>query len=386
MKSIKSIILTVAFVSGLLSGCSVFEKKIEKEIIFEPQIADPVSLIVDGNLVPKQTIDVVSLISEQIDVFLVKEGDNVNKGDVILKMKGVEGLQTKISSAELEILQAKTELADLERVSKLDFNHANFNLSQAEIDLIEAQEFYKPFENDDYQKKIDDAKVEVNNLEDDLSDANDGLDSYKDLDEDNSLRINAENKVSDLEERLEDSIRKRDRLIFEKENAQSRVLTAEESVKEARYLTDQKLDGVDKTKLELVQAQLAKAQADYDAAQKSLDHFEIQAPFTGKIMHTFVDSGDTVIASQPLFTIADTSDWFVETSDVTELDISQVLIGEEVRLKADAYPEIDYSGKVEKISDWFYEKGGEIHYQVRILLLNPDPFLRWGMTFEVTFP
>ena len=43
------------------------------------------------------------------------------------------------------------------------------------------------------------------------------------------------------------------------------------------------------------------------------------------------------------------------------------------------------TGTVEEISNVFEEKRGDITYTVRLLLQNPDPALRWGMTVVVTF-
>ena len=40
---------------------------------------------------------------------------------------------------------------------------------------------------------------------------------------------------------------------------------------------------------------------------------------------------------------------------------------------------------LKEISDVFEEKRGDITYTVRLLLSNPDPALRWGMTVVVTF-
>ena len=98
------------------------------------------------------------------------------------------------------------------------------------------------------------------------------------------------------------------------------------------------------------------------------------------------EQGDTVVPGQPLIIIGDVSQWYLETTGLTELDVNNIVIGDKVTLTADALPAHQFSGRIEKISDWYYEKGGDIHYQVRILLLNPDPGLRWGMTFAVEFP
>ena len=386
MKRVKSFILIILVTSTLLAGCSLFSKDTNNEIVFDPVVTETGKLIVDGMLVPKQTSQILASVNEQIETLFVSEGDSVNQGDLLLKFEGGEAVQAKISAAELEILQAKTDLDALNRLSAIELNKARINLAQAELALIKAQEVFKPFDTDDYQKKIDDAKVEKNDIEDDLATANDNLDTYKDLDEDNYLRVNAEKKVNDLELKLEDSQRKLDQLIHEKEKAQSELSLAEVTVTEARFQVDQKINGADEIKMALLKESLAKANSDYDAANQALNKIEIQAPSSGKIMHVFIEQGDTVVPGQPLIVIGDVSQWYVETTGLTELDVNNIVIGDKVTLTADALPDQQFSGTIENISDWYYEKGGDIHYQVRILLLNPDPGLRWGMTFAVEFP
>jgi hypothetical protein len=54
-------------------------------------------------------------------------------------------------------------------------------------------------------------------------------------------------------------------------------------------------------------------------------------------------------------------------------------------LVPDAIPDLQMEGQVEAIKDVFEEKRGEITYTTRILVKNPDPRLRWGMTVVSTF-
>ena len=89
--------------------------------------------------------------------------------------------------------------------------------------------------------------------------------------------------------------------------------------------------------------------------------------------------------------VADESAWYVETDDLTELDVVKVALDQKATIVADALPDVEMTGKVTEISDVFSQKGGDITYKVRILLETGaggaiDPRLRWGMTVEVTFP
>ena len=56
--------------------------------------------------------------------------------------------------------------------------------------------------------------------------------------------------------------------------------------------------------------------------------------------------------------------------------------GQSASIVPDALPELTMTGQVESIADTYAEKSGDITYLVRILLKDPDPRLRWGMTVE----
>ena len=83
--------------------------------------------------------------------------------------------------------------------------------------------------------------------------------------------------------------------------------------------------------------------------------------------------------------VADTSQWYIETSDLTELEVVDVAVGQNVNILADALPDVEMSGVVEEISQTFRSQGGDVLYTVRINVDEVDPHMRWGMTVEVTF-
>ena len=84
--------------------------------------------------------------------------------------------------------------------------------------------------------------------------------------------------------------------------------------------------------------------------------------------------------------IADFSSWYVDSSDLSELDVVNVKVGQEVTLKADALPDVTMKGIVESISDDPKSQLNDVLYTAHILVQNPDPRIKWGMTVEITFP
>ncbi|MGB9639318.1 MAG: HlyD family efflux transporter periplasmic adaptor subunit, partial [Anaerolineales bacterium] len=112
---------------------------------------------------------------------------------------------------------------------------------------------------------------------------------------------------------------------------------------------------------------------------------ELKAPITGTVAKLNLVVGDQVSPSVIVATIADFSSWFVETDNLTELEVVKIKNKQPVTVVADALPNVSLRGIVESISQVYVERRGDITYTTKIRLLDSDPNLRWGMTVLVTF-
>jgi len=142
---------------------------------------------------------------------------------------------------------------------------------------------------------------------------------------------------------------------------------------------------------------LNNAQQDYDAlfdpafsmetagTRAILANAELRAPYSGMITNLNLKVGEYAEVSQPVVTIADTSQWVVKTKDLTEIDVVNIQEGQLVSVKLDALPGIEFNGNVLSISQEFSENQGDVVYEVTILLTDIDPGMRWGMTAVVSF-
>ena len=75
----------------------------------------------------------------------------------------------------------------------------------------------------------------------------------------------------------------------------------------------------------------------------------------------------------------------VELNDLTEQEVVKVSVGQDATLAPDALPDLSFTGEVTEIADMFRMQSGDVLYQVRLHVNQPDPSFRWGMTVEVTF-
>ena len=84
-------------------------------------------------------------------------------------------------------------------------------------------------------------------------------------------------------------------------------------------------------------------------------------------------------------TVADFSQWLVQTTDLTEIDVVNLEDGQPVTISLDAIPDAQLAGEILSIGQTFAENQGDIVYEVTILLNDTHPNMRWGMTAAVTF-
>jgi HlyD family secretion protein len=129
------------------------------------------------------------------------------------------------------------------------------------------------------------------------------------------------------------------------------------------------------------QAGLASAQATLVSAQATLSDFELKAPLAGTVARVNLDVGELAAPGTPVISLGSTSNWHVETDDLTEIDMVQVAVGQPVKVTVDAIPDREFNGIVADIAPRSETKRGDVTYTVTIELTDAeDAPLRWGLT------
>lgn len=134
--------------------------------------------------------------------------------------------------------------------------------------------------------------------------------------------------------------------------------------------------------LEGARLQAAAAEAQFIAAQRTLNDTKIKAPISGIVADKFINPGTMVAPGSPVANIIDISKLKVRVN-VPERDAFRLKTGEEVTLRTDVYPGTELHGKIESIGS----KADNAHtYPVEIIIPNSlrNP-LKAGMFAEVNF-
>jgi HlyD family secretion protein len=146
--------------------------------------------------------------------------------------------------------------------------------------------------------------------------------------------------------------------------------------------------------VDINRAELSKAKSNFELIQARLKNTFITAPISGVVTKKHIEKGEIVagpLGSKgvsepvPIAEITDFNSLKVYT-DVDEIDIAKIRIGQEAIITADAYPERKLQGKVEEIA-LVPSKKKEVgtNYRVKVKIKNPAKFLRLGMTTNVDF-
>ena len=377
----------VLLVSLLLSSCSGVNLNGAADPTPIPTVTLSSGTIAEGRVVPMEFTTLSFPVRGDVAEINVSEGDQVSKDTILISQNQAEQLLAGLDQAKLAQITAQQQLDQLNRQADLNQARAKQELATANVAVSDAQKALDDLDTADFREELDDKRIAVQDAEDDLSDKQDTLDKYLDLAEDNSTRKSAQTAVDDAQRALHAAQRDYVLLQSDLDQAQSALDLAMSQQKEAQYKLDASQNGPDKDELALAQAQLDSANSQLAAAQYELDQLNLLAPYDGTVMEIQnLAVGETVNPGQVVVTFANKDTWYVETKDLTELDVVNIRVGQKVTVTPDALPNIQLNGVVESIGNVYTEKNYDVLYTVRIRLEKPDPALRWGMTVNITFP
>lgn len=136
--------------------------------------------------------------------------------------------------------------------------------------------------------------------------------------------------------------------------------------------------------LRLAQAELTLARSALAEAEVALRQTELRAPFAGTVVRIEVSEGEQALAGETLITIADLSAWFLETTDLGELDVVRIAVGDRATITFEALPELTLSGTVDRINARGTAQQGGVRFDVVIAPDEHHPELLWNLTATVS--
>ena len=382
-KTFYGFMIMIGLSTLVLGACAPQQTASAQDPTPAPVASDDV--VAEGRLKPVRAANLSFQMVGIVEEVNVQIGDQVSEGDVLARLANADQAQAQLAAARFALVEAQQALDTLTRTGNSNLATAWTAYMDAQDVRAEAEREWEDLNVKDLDERIDDARADVEDREADLEDAQEEFDRYKDLDEDNSQRQSAEDALEAAQEDYNEALRSLEEVTRERDTVRAALDAALAAEAETKHQYEISSEGVNAEQLTLAQARLENAKAQVAAAEDTVSNYVLTAPFDGEVMDVAVEVGEQVTAESRAVSVADTSSWIVETTDITELEVVDLAVGQTVTFTADALPDVTMHGTVSEISQASIVQGGDVIYTVRIQAEEVDPRVKWGMTVEVIF-
>ncbi|MCJ7659740.1 MAG: efflux RND transporter periplasmic adaptor subunit [Anaerolineales bacterium] len=392
MKKILTIVIVVAVIAGGIYAYTQFNQRqaaaaTSSSIQSEKASNGTLTAIVGatGSVRPNQTATLIWQTSGTVGEVEVEEGDLVKDGQLLASLDP-EAFAPTIASAQLELINAQQALDALydnnevdqanalkevalayEALRSAEYNAYNFSVpsNQEDLEIIEgadamrlilaeARNAYEPYKGSSSEYTY----VDCDNIN--------AIKQFPNLCG-STNKYDVEDQLEDAESDFKTAV---DRIINSSE-----VILAEQNLGKALEKFDTLLNGPDPD-------DVAAAEARVEAAKATLNLTTIEGPFDGTITDVAAKSGDQVSAGTVAFRIDDLSRLLVDV-EVSEVDINQVEVGQEVDLTFDGIFGKEYRGEVVEVALVGTDSQGVVNFIVTVELVETDEDVLSGMTAAV---
>lgn len=138
-------------------------------------------------------------------------------------------------------------------------------------------------------------------------------------------------------------------------------------------------NGPDPDDITQAEARVENARAQVVAAQEILTELELTAPYGGVISEVYIHPSEWVAPGSPVLLLADLDNLKVETTDLSEIDVARIEVGDQATVTFDALPDRSVGGSIVWIAPKADTDEG-VNFPVILELNEIPPELRWGMT------
>jgi HlyD family secretion protein len=329
-----------------------------------------------GIVVPEQWAALSARSQGVVDEVLVAEGQQVKKGDLLIRLSNSEAAQAEVARAQENLIIAERAFNSAQANALKDLDDAYEALRAAQNDF---DNFHVPHDFSgmtpaealkDTREKLDKARAD--------------FEPYKDLEE----RLEWEMGNDDPA----DPKVYRDTAKIYKKRLDNTWADYRKAIQWAKLEADlqQTKSGLDNALKEfnavsasqddsLARAQYLAAQANLSAAQAALANMELTAPFDGVVCNLNVRVGEWVTPGTPIIQFGDLTNLRIETTDLSEIDAARVNPQDTVTVTFDALPDVNIKGAILRVANKSSESSG-VNYTAVIVLDELPAGLRWGMT------
>jgi len=347
---------------------------------------DP-SLTASGNIEADEIL-VGSKVGGRVSKVLVREGDRVQAGQVLIELERDE-LEARRAEAAGQVAQFEAALEQLRRGSRPEeVARARAQAQQAVENLAMAQAGPRPEEIRQARADVEAALAEAQNAELQAR-------RFEALVAEGAIsaqeRDNAVNRRDTDRARLEAARQKLQ--LLEAGSRREEIAVAQQRAHEAAALQEQVERGPREEEIRQAQAVLVQAKARLQANKSQLDETVIRAPRDAVVEVLDLRPGTLVAPNKPLAILIEPDLWV--RVYIPEDKLGHIRLGEPVEVRVDSFPGRRFSGVVDQINrkaeftprnvQTPEERVNQV-FGVKVRLEDPERHLRAGMAADVTFP
>lgn len=306
--------------------------------------------------ISSEMVSVTSKIPGRVKVLLVKQGDFVKKGQILMQLDSSElevALNQAKANLEMAIVRQKQaqEALSLQILStSSQIKQAYNSLEIAKAKLAEAEKGSRPEELKIAEEKVNQAKIYLDEARDAFN-RNTALYQaggiseiqYKQSADDVALAEKNYNQALESYNLIKHGLRNEEKNILQKQVSQA----------EAAFELASAGDRQVKLKMyDLKAAEIAVKQAKYavDLATLNYNNSFIKSPCDGVIALKSVNEGEMISQGQSLFSVINLEKCWV-SANIKETDIEKIKIGDKVQIYVDAEKGKRYEGEVYEIGN-----------------------------------
>jgi multidrug resistance efflux pump len=352
----------------------------------EPAFESLVS--VTGEVVPARWAELSIKTDGIVNDVLVESGDDVKAGDLLVKLETVDA-ELAVHEAEAQLANAEAQLKQLQSQPRpSDVAAAEEQVDEAEVGISQAVAERDRLGSGVIASDIAQAQAELESAEAERKTARIDYDQLQGkLEKDDVEDWEGERAALRLRAARESEEAAELGLAYARGSAPARMAEAEAGVRAAEAQRDvalaqlaQARAGASEENIALAESEVDQAQVALDEAQLRLERCERRAPFGGTVGMVHVREGEQVRHGDVVVTLGDLSILRVETTDLDEIDVAKVDLGQSVDVTFDAFPDRVFKGRVVRIAPMAEVGGGGVNYTTIIELEELPPEIRWGMT------
>lgn len=344
--SIITTVIAIVIIASLnLSACRRFGNNSEILETFEVVRGDIIQTVSTSGYVDSETSNDYSLITSGKVIYCLSKGETFSKGDKLIEID-TSRLKLLVSQAEenLAVAQTSLELAKLNYKQALDANHIAVQLARENAKLSEES-----------------VKTALTALED--------ANEYLSLIEEEALSTDLMISQASAQSHSAEGVYNKALI--------NQSLTYWSNLSSTRPAETQ--IGVAAKNIGQAESQLELAKINLNLAKLDIDESTLYAPYDGIVLFSAYRQGEYAGPGVPA--ISTVSSDFIIKAEVNETDVVSLQVGQDVKVRLDAYYENEFSGRITKISPISTNVGGVVSFE---LIVEPEdentPQLLYGLS------